>query len=236
MAPLRARPAAEAVRGRVVRVVGLDLDDHAADAVDDELGPDQLGRDLVHGPVEEVGPERRSPAGQSARRRLRRGSPARSSSTRAGGGRGGRGRRRRSGPARPRRRRAGRDRARRRGSGSPSAAGFAPIAATIARSVRDATIGSAIPSTQTRVRAPCPRSPVGERLERVDLVGADVLAEAEEDHPLRAVGHPAIIPETRAGGSVRRASRGARRRPAPDPRAAGARGTGSPSCARSRPR
>ena len=36
--------------------------------------------------------------------------------------------------------------------------GLLPIAAMIARSVREATIGPAIPSTQTRVRAPCPRS------------------------------------------------------------------------------
>ena len=160
---LRGGAAAEAVRGRVVRgrrprprrSSPPTPSTYSSDA-------DQLRRDLVHAPGEEVGSERRSPAGQSARRRLRRGSPAPvGRSTRAAGGRGGRGRRRRTGPARPRRRRAGRDRARRRGSRFASAAGFAPIAATIARSVREATIGSAIPSTQTRVRAPCPRSPVG---------------------------------------------------------------------------
>src|SRR5581483_4851525 len=38
---------------------------------------------------------------------------------------------------------------------------------------------------------PCsvPALPLAERLERVDLVGPDVLAEAEEDHPRRAIGH-----------------------------------------------
>ena len=36
-----------AVRGRILVIVGLDLDDHPADAVDVELGADQLGRDLV---------------------------------------------------------------------------------------------------------------------------------------------------------------------------------------------
>ena len=43
----RRAPVAEAVRGGILVVVGLDLDDHAADAVDEQLGADQLGRDLV---------------------------------------------------------------------------------------------------------------------------------------------------------------------------------------------
>ena len=58
---LRVRaPVAEAVRGRILVVVRLDLDDHAADAVDEQLGADQLGRDLVTGYV----------SGSSAARRL----------------------------------------------------------------------------------------------------------------------------------------------------------------------
>ena len=56
--------------------------------------------------------------------------------------------------------------------------------------MREATIGSGTPSTQTRVRRPVPALVVAERLERVDLVGARVLAEAEEDHP-GAVRHAA---------------------------------------------
>ena len=47
--------AAVAVGGRVLVVVGLDLDDLAADSVDQECGTDQLGRDLVDVPVEELG-------------------------------------------------------------------------------------------------------------------------------------------------------------------------------------
>src|SRR5207249_10608708 len=45
-------PAAEAVGGRILVVVRLDLDDHAADAVDVELRADQLGRDVVHAALE----------------------------------------------------------------------------------------------------------------------------------------------------------------------------------------
>ena len=43
------RQAAVAVRRRVLVVVGLELDDPAADAVDEERRPDQLLCDLVHG-------------------------------------------------------------------------------------------------------------------------------------------------------------------------------------------
>ena len=46
--------AAVAVRGRILLVVGLDLDDHAADTVDVELGADELGGDLVDAAGETV--------------------------------------------------------------------------------------------------------------------------------------------------------------------------------------
>ena len=61
----------------------------------------------------------------------------------------------------------------------------------IVRSVREAMIGSGTPSIHTRVRCPPPRSLPSDRLDRVDLVRARVLAEAEEDHPSRAVRHGA---------------------------------------------
>ena len=50
------RRAAVAVRMRrlVVRVVGLDLDDHPADAVDVQLRADQLPRDVEHRPLKEL--------------------------------------------------------------------------------------------------------------------------------------------------------------------------------------
>src|SRR5205823_2711218 len=55
------------------------------------------------------------------------------------------------------------------------------------RARRDDRLGDAVNPD------PGPRAvsaqPFAERLERVDLVGADVLAEAEEDHPRRAVVH-----------------------------------------------
>jgi hypothetical protein len=49
------------VRGRVLLVVGLDLDDRAPRAVEEELGADQLGRDLVDAAVEEVAREGAGP-------------------------------------------------------------------------------------------------------------------------------------------------------------------------------
>ena len=49
--------AAVAVPGRVVGVVGLDLDDATADAVDEQRAADQLRRDLVHAPREELARE-----------------------------------------------------------------------------------------------------------------------------------------------------------------------------------
>ena len=119
-------------------------------------------------------------SGSSSRRAGLR--PRSARSPRAGdalAGRGRRGRRARSrsaGAAAPRARRPGR-RAATRSAESP------PISATIVRSVREAMIGSATPSTQTLVRAPCPRCLPRKRLERVDLVGPRELAEAEEDHP-----------------------------------------------------
>ena len=147
---------------------------------------------------------RRSPA---ARGSLRTGSPPPAArSTRAAAVRGGRGRPTSNRPCSA----ASATRWARSSASSRiaavSAAGLPPIAATIARSVRDATIGSAIPSTHTRVRAPWPRTPGAERLERVDLVGAHVLPEAEEDHPGSAVGHGSIIPR-RSGRRERRPQR-----------------------------
>ena len=44
---------AVAVAAGIVGVVRLDLDDHAADAVDEQRGADELGRDLVHRAREE---------------------------------------------------------------------------------------------------------------------------------------------------------------------------------------
>jgi hypothetical protein len=42
------------VAGRVVRPVGLDLDDDSADAVDEQRRADERGRDLVDLPREEA--------------------------------------------------------------------------------------------------------------------------------------------------------------------------------------
>ena len=53
------RPTAIAVRRRVFVVVGLELDDDPADAVDKQCRPDQLGGELVHAPREELSSERR---------------------------------------------------------------------------------------------------------------------------------------------------------------------------------
>ena len=50
--------AAEGVAGRVGRIVGLDLDDRAADPVDEQRDADQVGRDLVDAAREEVRRER----------------------------------------------------------------------------------------------------------------------------------------------------------------------------------
>ena len=49
--------AAERVRGGLVRVVGLDLDDPAADAADEQGHADELGGDLEHGVREELSGE-----------------------------------------------------------------------------------------------------------------------------------------------------------------------------------
>ena len=136
---------------RVVAVVGLDLDDRAADAVDEQRRADQLGRDLVDAAGEERRGSRLRRAALRPRRALRRrleqapGAAAEVDDVEAAllGGLGDP-----LGEVERLVERAGR-----------SAPGLAPIAARIARSVREATIGSAIPSTQTRVRAPWPRSP-----------------------------------------------------------------------------
>ena len=45
---------AVAVRGGILVVVGLDLDDAPADAVDEQRRADELGRDLVHAAREEA--------------------------------------------------------------------------------------------------------------------------------------------------------------------------------------
>ena len=60
MERFRAVCAAEAVAGRILLVVGLDLDDRAADAVHEERAADQLGRDVMDAPREEVAPELRA--------------------------------------------------------------------------------------------------------------------------------------------------------------------------------
>ena len=79
-------------------------------------------------------------------------------------------------------------------------AASAPMSSRIVRSVREATIGSETPSIQTRVRR---RRPARrrERLERVDLVGAGVLAEAEEHHLRLPVGHVAIMAASLSGAA-----------------------------------
>ena len=46
-------PAAVAVRRRVLVVVGLDLDDRPAHAVEEQFRPHELGRHLVHRAIEE---------------------------------------------------------------------------------------------------------------------------------------------------------------------------------------
>ena len=48
------RPAAEAMRGRVVFVIGFGLDDRAADAIDQKRGSDQRTRDRLDVPREEL--------------------------------------------------------------------------------------------------------------------------------------------------------------------------------------
>ena len=46
-----------AVGGRIGVVIGLDLDDHAAGAINQQSRPDQLGRDLQNRPVEKASPQ-----------------------------------------------------------------------------------------------------------------------------------------------------------------------------------
>jgi hypothetical protein len=41
------------MRGRVQMVISLDLDDDAADAIDQQSRPDQVGRDLMHAAAKE---------------------------------------------------------------------------------------------------------------------------------------------------------------------------------------
>ena len=47
------RQAAERMRRRVGVVIGLDLNDHTTGAIEEEGCADQVGRDLMHGAVEE---------------------------------------------------------------------------------------------------------------------------------------------------------------------------------------
>ena len=47
-------PSAVAVRGGILVVVGLDLDDRSSHAVHDQRDADQVGRDVVYGAREEV--------------------------------------------------------------------------------------------------------------------------------------------------------------------------------------
>ena len=170
----------------------------------------------------------REERGRAARlRRALRVSGARS--TRAGGARGGRGRRRRSGPARRRRRRAGRGRAPRRAIGALSAPGFAahrgddrPLGARgddrlgdpLDPDARAGAVAALARRRAARARRSCRRARTCRSRGRSSV---------------RAVGHGSIIP----GAQATRAPRAAPRRRAPGPRARAARGTGSPSCARS---
>ena len=47
-------PSTKAVRGRILVIVRLDLDDHASDAVEEQRRADQLRSDVVHRAGEEV--------------------------------------------------------------------------------------------------------------------------------------------------------------------------------------
>ena len=131
----------------VVLRVGLDLDDPATDAVDEERPADEGGRGVVDAAGHELG-EGHSRASKSCGCRV-------------------------SAPRRERRRPTG------------PASVLSSISSRIVSCVREATIGSGIPSTQTSVRRPLPRSSPDDRLERVDPVGPHVLAEAEEHHAVR---------------------------------------------------
>jgi hypothetical protein len=59
-------PATVPVRGRILVVVGLDLDDRASDAVDEERDTDELRRDVVNRAREEVPGEPHSSCGRRA--------------------------------------------------------------------------------------------------------------------------------------------------------------------------
>ncbi len=102
-------PPAIGVRGRVILCVGLGLDDHATDLVQQEHAADQPPGDLGRRSSDERVRQKR--AGTLSAARARRG----------------------------------------RRAGAPS------MSSRIARSVRDATTGSGMPSTHTRVRWPPPR-------------------------------------------------------------------------------
>ena len=163
--PRPRRLAAIAVARRIGRVVGLDLDDAPAHAVDEQRAADELRSDLVDRAREEVPaqwPEprftprraarpRRGMAVASSRRRARRASSSRSTPASALI------ERRSSGPARSASAATRSARATAWSTSPETIASRCPMSTRIVRSVRDATIGSSIPSTQTSVRRPQPR-------------------------------------------------------------------------------
>ena len=135
----------------------------------------------------------RSPATASLRTAARARPASRSSRARAA--RGARGRGRRTSPRRPPSRRAPRGRARRRARPRRGR--------VLAHVVQDRALGAAGEDRLRDAVDPDARPPAAaslvarDRLERVDPVGARPLAEAEEDHPRRAVRHARIIARCR---------------------------------------
>ena len=165
------RAAAEAVRGGILGVVRLDLDDPAADAVDEERDADQLGRDLVDAAGEEL--DARSFRTAARTRRTCWTTPA--ACARAGPGRRGRhGRWLRPRPAAPQ------ARAPRRAAASPRRLLSHVVQDRPLGAGGDDRIGDALDPDERPLAAAA--AVAGDRLERVDPVGAGVLAEAEEDH------------------------------------------------------
>ena len=140
---LRRCRSAEAMARRVAYGVGLDLDDPPADAVDEQLRAHELGRDLVHAPREEVAcaelseellrPDCCALASSSRRARLPRSATSKRPCLRLLGD-------------------ALREVERLVEDAATAAAASWPMSWRIVRSVREATIGSGMPSTQTRVR------------------------------------------------------------------------------------
>ena len=77
----------------------------------------------------------------------------------------------------------------------------APISSRIVSCVREATIASGHPLDPDERPTPVPALLADDRLERVDPVGAHVLAEAEKDHP-RGVAHRRSIARSRANSQA----------------------------------